>query len=119
MGKMRKEIAAGLTIIGLLLLVFGSMLYKRLRPPADQAEPEPVLTARDLPTPIHNHEHKPTRVAASSASEDESAGMPNQAWSPPHRREAEFAGAELADLPPRESYLPREEAAIVFRGRSR
>jgi nucleoid-associated protein YgaU len=124
MGKMRKEIAAGLTIIGLLLLVFGSMLYKRLRPPSDDGEPEPVLSARELPVPIRNPEATHTLVAADLPAEDTGSGVPAQAWAPPARREAELAAVEQAEVPPREayaqqgeyppreSYLPREEQPL-------
>ncbi len=109
MGKMRKEIIAGLAIIGLMLVIFGSLLYKRLRPAPD-GEPEPVMAARDMAVPIREPEPHRTLVRAETMPDGELVSAEAREWAPAGSRTV--AATEPVDAPPRESYLPREQANL-------
>ncbi len=112
MGKMRKEIIIGLTVISLLLVVFAAMLYKRLRAQPDDAPQSETVIAGQLPVPIRHqepghHEPRATLVAADMTADSE---PPAAGWASRNHHEADLTSAQ-SDLPPRESYLPREEPA--------
>ena len=108
MGKMRKEVVAGLAIIGLMLVIFGSLLYKRLRPAAE-ADPEPTIAARDMAVPIREPEPQRTLLSTESMPDGEVVPAEAREWSRGSSRTV--AATEPLDAPPRESYLPRDQAA--------
>ncbi len=116
MGKMRKEVVAGLAIIALMLVIFGSLLYKRLRPAAADGDNEPTISAREMAVPIREPEPKRTVIAAETLPDGEVVQVEARDWSGRRGREVEPVAVDPVDAPPRESYLPRDEAALADAG---